>query len=423
MKITKIRIANFKSFADETVELSDFNLLVGPNASGKSNFVQALKFLQDIAVHGLENAISEQGGLRFLKNLKIASEEPLTFHVVIQCENSKDSIDWMMPLRVEDSKSATTIQSVDVHIHSVEYTFSLKFHKRRENFTIVQDVMKLTFRRESYSGEESEPDDPHLEEIQLSNVSGKLKVKTPELKGPFPFFDNFPIPKKSLLIETPFALMFTGRALQWFREVGFYDFDPKVIKKSAIPIAGRSDLEMDGSNLAVILNRLLRDNESKRRFLNLCQNALPFVDNLGTARVADRSVYIKLHEKYIEDKHLPAFLVSDGTVNVVALIAALYFQERKRVAVIEEPERNVHPFLLSRVMEMFEEASQSKQILATSHNPEVVKYTGIENVLLASRDGDGFTRITRPAVSEHVKVFLENELGVEDLFVDNLLGV
>ena len=50
MTISKIRIANFKSFADQTVELNDFNLLVGANASGKSNFVQAFKFLSDIGL-------------------------------------------------------------------------------------------------------------------------------------------------------------------------------------------------------------------------------------------------------------------------------------------------------------------------------------------------------------------------------------
>ena len=65
MTISKIRIANFKSFADLTVELNEFNLLVGANASGKSNFVQAFKFLSDIAKNGLEDAISLQGGVEY----------------------------------------------------------------------------------------------------------------------------------------------------------------------------------------------------------------------------------------------------------------------------------------------------------------------------------------------------------------------
>ena len=83
MAITKIRISNFKSFDDETVDLNDFNLLVGANASGKSNFVQAFRFLGDIATHGLEDAISLQGGVEYLRNLTIADARPLVFDVVV----------------------------------------------------------------------------------------------------------------------------------------------------------------------------------------------------------------------------------------------------------------------------------------------------------------------------------------------------
>ena len=64
MKITKIEISNFKSFDNQSIHLNDFNLLVGANASGKSNLVQAFQFLRDIVIHGLENAISLQGGYR-----------------------------------------------------------------------------------------------------------------------------------------------------------------------------------------------------------------------------------------------------------------------------------------------------------------------------------------------------------------------
>jgi predicted ATP-dependent endonuclease of OLD family len=72
---------------------------------------------------------------------------------------------------------------------------------------------------------------------------------------------------------------------------------------------------------------------------------------------------------------------------------------------------------------MFKEVSGSKQILATTHSPEVVKHAGLESILLVSRDDNGASRITKPANSEHVRIFLDNELGVEDLFTDNLLGV
>ena len=72
---------------------------------------------------------------------------------------------------------------------------------------------------------------------------------------------------------------------------------------------------------------------------------------------------------------------------------------------------------------MMRDASQQKQIIVTTHNPEVVKYSGLENILLVSRDREGFSTISRPNKKDEVKTFLENEIGIEELYVQNLLGV
>ena len=89
---------------------------------------------------------------------------------------------------------------------------------------------------------------------------------------------------------------------------------------------------------------------------------------------------------------------------------ALYF-EKKSIAVIEEPERNVHPHLVSRITAMMKEASRQKQIIVTSHNPEVIRNADTGDVLLVSRNSEGFSTISRPAEREDVKVFLQNEMG------------
>ncbi|WP_456439167.1 AAA family ATPase, partial [Caldithrix abyssi] len=65
--ITKIDVKNFKSFDHLNIELSNFNVVIGPNASGKSNFVQIFRFLKDIEQLGLENAVSLQGGVEYLR--------------------------------------------------------------------------------------------------------------------------------------------------------------------------------------------------------------------------------------------------------------------------------------------------------------------------------------------------------------------
>lgn len=412
MTITKIRISNFKSFDDQCIALNDFNLLVGSNASGKSNLVQAFQFLRDIVTHGLEDAISLQGGVKYLRNVKIANTRPLSFHVVVQPHMI------IHPLSLGNGQGTNTVRQVK--IHTFDYEFSLKFHKRGSGYTVEQDRMTLTY-EDSISDDEKLTDSAKL---TIENSAGKLRISstTPDI-GPLSALrdQTIQIPKKTLLIETPFAyITYAGAVLDWVQEIGIYDFDPKLSKR-AIPIAGRSGLEMDGSNLAIVLNNVISDKEKSRSFLNLFRDLLPFIDSLGVERGANRSIFFKLREKYSKDD-LPSFLISDGTVNIIALLIALYFQQ-KPFAIIEEPERNIHPYLISKLMDMFREASQQKQILATTHNPEMVKQADLENLLLVTRDKEGFSQIARPADSDQVRIFLKNEIGIDELFVDNLLGI
>jgi len=77
--------------------------------------------------------------------------------------------------------------------------------------------------------------------------------------------------------------------------------------------------------------------------------------------------------------------------------------------------------LISRITAMMKDASRQKQIIVTTHNPEVVRHADIDDILLVSRSEDGFSTISRPADSEEVKMFLQNEMGLEELFVGNLL--
>jgi len=134
----------------------------------------------------------------------------------------------------------------------------------------------------------------------------------------------------------------------------------------------------------------------------------------------DKSLLLKFQEKYCKE-YLPAFLISDGTINITALIIALYF-EAKPFVIFEEPERNIHPHLISRLVEMMKDASAKKQIIITTHNPEILKYADLNDILLVSRDEEGFSNIIRPGEKEEVKIFLENEIGIEELYIQNLLG-
>ncbi len=414
MVIKKIKVINFKSFGNLEIELGNFNVLIGPNAAGKSNFVHIFEFLRDIVSSGLNNAVSMQGGVEYLRNINIGSSERLSINVVSTQEFG------LLTRRLRENLIGT-------RIYETIYEFALKFNKRGSGFRIAEDklIQKCKFVRLDRPGKKiKEKEILGDGEIIIFSTNGKVKIdlNIPErvlLKKEDifpPFLPEEKLPNRTLLLETSDFLI---RLLEGiFRDTSIYDFDPKLPKK-ATPITGKAELEEDGSNLSIILKNITENKEKRRKLFNLVKDLLPFVENLDVEKFADKSLLFKLQETYFKNQYLPASLISDGTINITALIIALYF-EKKPLVIIEEPERNIHPYLISKVVDMMKDASQKKQIIVTTHNPEIVKHAGLDNILLVSRDKNGFSKISRPIDKEEIRTFLEH-IGIEELYVQNLL--
>ncbi len=408
--ITRIKVSNFKSFGHLDVQLKDFNILIGANAAGKSNFIHVFEFLRDIVNFGLENAVSMQGDRDFLRNVNLEPGEKISFEIFSEPE----AIEKLMPWSSHHAKIEESI-----------YKFSIKFSSPGIGFEILEDCLSLKYKlidgqSESNAGEIgagvltfssfNEKITPKLE------VSAGASIDMNVFSHLFP--PNADIPHNTLLLETPFLKMRTD--IPWIiQKTMVYDFDPKGPKK-AIPLAGKSDLEEDGSNLAIALKKILDDKEKQRRFSNLINDVLPVVESVDVKKLSDKSLIVRLRETYNRDTFLPASFLSDGTLNITALMIAFYF-DKKPVIIIEEPERNLHPALASKILEMMKEVASKKQIIVTTHSPELLKHADPEDILFIARDKDGFSNITRPVEKAQVRTFLENEMGMDELYVQNLL--
>lgn len=418
MKIKKLKVKNFKSFNELEVELKNFNILIGANAAGKSNFIHIFEFLRDIAKLGLDNAISIQGDVEYIRNINIGSAENLSIESVFSFDKERVFIE-----NVND-------EIFLIKIHEIFYEFELEFYKRSSRYKIVKDklIQKLKFFKAEEKSKKLK-EEKFLGEGKLSisrENNGKIKIN---LERPDdipikedsiypPFFRKEKLSNNTLLINTPYFII-PFPLIEVFGDISIYDFDPKLPKK-AISITGKAELEEDGSNLSIILNNIIKNRNKKKKLFNLVKDILPFISNLGVEKLADKSLLFKLEEKYFKNNYIPASLISDGTVNIIALIITLYF-EKKNLTIIEEPERNIHPYLISKMVEMMKDASREKQIIVTTHNPEIVKYADLNSILFVSRDDKGFSTISRPADKEEVKIFLENEIRIEELFIQDLL--
>ena len=421
MPIQQVHVENFKSFSEIDIELGRFNVIIGSNAAGKSNFISIFRFLRDIATSGIENAIAMQGGADYLKNAQIGTARDLVFRITYIPDSLLEY--------VENPRDGPALLGMKA-CESV-YEFALRFTGHQDEFVIVQDHLVIgcelsACRRE---GTGAVPESPMGKgQIKIASEKGEVRYSVSLPPGcpltedeiiPL-FFRNKRLPEKTLLLETIYGFPLPHLD-KFFDRIGAYDIDPKLPKRGVV-ITGKRELDPDGGNLALVLKRILEDPEKKRKFSNLLRDTLPFVEEFSVQKFMDVSLILTLRERYAKNQVLPASSLSDGTITIFALIVVLYFEDKPFI-IIEEPVGHIHPFLVARLIAMMREASEKKQIVVTTHSSEVVKHTGINDILLISRDSEGFSIISRPADKEEVRTFLENEIGIEELYIQNLLGI
>ena len=287
-----------------------------------------------------------QGGIEYIRNMTIGASDTLAITII-----SDREFGWF--------GKKTKKGLIGIKTYETIYEFSIMFKKKGLGFEIVHDklIQKCKFvllERQNKNIKEKEKFGDG--EIVISCSRGKIEIQlnTPA-KVPIEKDDIIPaflrsekLSQKTLLLQTYF--MFLPPLEEVFTNMLICDFDPKLPKK-ATPITGKVDLEEDGNNLSIVLKNIIKDKNKKRKLFNLINNVLPFISDLDVEKFADKSLLFKLQEKYFKKEYLPASLVSDGTINITALIIALYF-EKKPLTIIEEPERNIHPYLISKIVDM-----------------------------------------------------------------------
>jgi predicted ATPase len=424
MQIKKIEVTNFKSFKELSLELGRFNVMIGPNSAGKSNLLSIFRFLRDIVQSGLDNAISMQGGVEYLRNLSLGNSDKF-----MTCKLEVEPFKRIRPIKTMPHGT------IGIKPSYFEHEFVLEFSDDNEQYRVVHNVLKQNFVF-FLLRDNSNPSDIHeigRSELTISNNNGNFSIDYSK-DGEIPLTKEDLLPSiyldinsyseqaklnDTLFIENQYYMPHPDSVRKAIGDITIYDLEPSQ-SKSAISIAGKAELEENGENLAIVLKRILSNPEKARTLFNLIQYLLPFIESFEVDKFLDRYLQLKVKESYVKDKMLPASLMSSGSLFIIAIVIVLYF-EHKSFVVFEEPARRIHPHLISKVIDMMKECSQYKQILLSTHNPEIVKYAGIENIYFVSRNSEGFSSIIKPHERDEVKAFLENEIGIEELYIQNLL--
>lgn len=363
--VQSVTIRNYKSIEKCAVELGKLTVLVGRNGSGKSNFLDALRFVTDALQTSLDHAIKFRGGLEAVR--RRSTGHPRNFALALDLE-------------LPDWRKAT-------------YRFEIAA-RAQGGFEVKREKLRIT----DLSGA------PHAHyEIR----DGRVRDSS---SGPMPpaATDRLYLVNASGL--QPFRPVYDGLA-----SMGFYNLNPDSMKELQSPDAGEL-LHRDGSNVASVLSRLSADQPAAVERLNeYLRHIVPGIQDVSRVALGPRET-LEFRQQVRGSEHPWKFYaasMSDGTLRALgALIAVQQLVDRRlpiTLVGIEEPETALHPGAAGVLMDALREASARTQIVVTTHSPDLLEQIDLQHeVLLVVVSEEGSSAIAPPdhasaaALKEHL---------------------
>jgi len=377
--ITGIRIKNYKAIKEitEVLPLQRFHVLVGPNASGKSTFLDAIDFVKDCLEFGPRKAVEK----------RVPEFRDITYM------RMGGTIELELWLDIGEML-ATQVNNL------IHYRLAVR-EDEKLGVCVEEELLRQYAKNWFVAGK------PFVvsERVQPRRLLGKTSKGTDFYRrevGNYTDSFNFGLDKLTLSTTPPDDERYpTGNTARRFlmQSVRYIQLNSRAMREPC-PATRPADLELDGTNLARVVGRLYgacnandkegstaRSPDTLRRWTSHLQYALPDLREIAwSKREPDNAEFIIL--KYENGLECPSWLVSDGTLRMLALTLLAFLPPSPGIYMVEEPENGVHPKGLEIIVRSLSTIPDSQMLLAT-HSPLVVQQIGKEPLLCFSYDDEG----------------------------------
>ncbi len=423
--IRLIETKNFRSLKYISQPLDSFHVLVGANASGKTTFLDAISFIADLVMQGIDFAITQRtqnySDLTFAGkggDIELAVEMEIPKDLVSQLPDEKfDRIRYEVRLGLTNTTSEHAIKEERVLLLNSRHARKKLNGQSRvifpEYFDLDHKLVGETFTIRQYKQiikKQEGGNDNFYPETRKDSSGGwlpsfKLGIKKSGL-GNLPA-DETKFPVSSWLKD------FLNEGVQLFI------LDSLNIRRASPPGQIRK-FKTDGSNLPWVIEDLKRrDIEAFKNWIDHIRTALPDIFDITTVeRPDDKHRYLKV--QYNNGMGIPSWLVSDGTLRLLALTLPAYLPDFEGVYLIEEPENGIHPRAIETVFQSLSSVYNA-QILLASHSPIILSMVQLENVLCFGKTQEGVTDIVR-GIDHPMLLDWKGETNLSVLFAGGVLS-
>ncbi len=425
MIINRVQVLNYGCLRYVDVPMSRFHVLIGPNATGKSTLMDAIKFVSDVVNDGVDAACQRR------------------------TSNFADLV-WGRPNNPEDQRFEIALE-----------------------FDLPEDIREKmppqhgydTFRYQMAVGMA-----PETGRVGLLEERGALLVKEPPLQRQLGMFPELVLPPTTVMLpsargrRTVFNKGLAGRSRfneETVQESGSVNWNPglnlspdrsamsilpdhdekypastramvylrdKIValslnsermRQASRPGMG-GELRPDGSNIPWVADSLLQEDALVAEdWIGHIQYTLAGFKSVRVIdRPDDRHKYLML--KYDNGLEVPSWKASDGTLRFLALTLLAYMPRADGLYMIEEPENGIHPGALEELFNSLSTVYDAQVLLAT-HSPEFVAIADVKHLLIFGKTSDGVVDVVPGPDHPRLRDW-QNQVDLGTFFASGILA-
>lgn len=389
---TRIQTRSFRCLKAVDQTLGSFRALVGPNASGKTTFLDVISLLGDL--------VKNRGDVRrTVLNRSTEFEKLLwlgkghSFQLAVEAEIPKSVKAEMSPNYQRFNRVRYEVEiALDTNRNEIGLDHeTLLFREvmeepivaQRDLFPALQPDAMSIFERSGRSLQTAMNKTPGGNDNYYPD--GKKKTFKPSYKlgRTTSALANIPADTESFAAST------------WFRnllEKGVQTFvlNSQVIRQPSPPGLGLN-FQTDGSNLPWVVNELRKDEKRFHAWLEHVRTALEDVKDINTIELPENK-HRYLVIEYMNGAKVPSWLTSDGSLRLLALTIPAYLHDLEGTFLIEEPENGIHPRAIETVLQSLSSIYRC-QVLVATHSPIALNMLKPGEVLCFAKDEAGATDI------------------------------
>lgn len=359
MRIEHLSVKNWRNFKSAEIDIGRRLFIVGPNASGKSNLLDALRFLHDVAGRGLHHAVQSRGGM-----------------ARVRCLFARNHNYGRVALRIVLVEKADTRWSYELHFKGTTHP-TVAVEKVIKNNETILERPELADKKDS----------KRLTQTALEQVSSNQSFR--------PITESF------------------GR-------IRYMHLVPQVIKHYELGQEGNKDpfgsgflADMDRTNEKTRTRRLKIITEALRL-------AVPQTAELSFLR---DSTGPHLQVRYDHWRPDPAIQderdLSDGTLRLIGLFWLLHeATHSNRIVLLEEPELSFHPSIVRQLPVILYRMTRGRgsQVILSTHSVEMLKDPGlgVNEIVVLEPDQDG-TTVTSAADLADIDLLIDADLNLDEI--------